>query len=395
MTQPRKYSLTLFGATGFTGGLCADYLASNLPADTAWALAGRNLTKLEAVSARLRDAGFTNLPELIQADVDDQASLDGMAKLSKVVITTVGPYVFYGEGVVRACADNGTHYCDLTGEPEFVCNTMTRYHASAQKTGAAIVNACGFDSIPHDAGALFTVRALAKKLGGEINGQVTMEGVVSASGTFSGGTWQSAITAMGRPTENRFAMKHARMALNHQYPKNARVLPMRPKHDSELGGWLAPMPTVDPFMVVRSARAVDGYGPDFRYGHYVAGKSLPKVIGGMAAIGGLVLAAQIKPLRNKLLEYRQSGDGPSAEKREKSWFKVQFRARSGGEQVMCEVAGGDPGYSETAKMLAETAMCLALDQDQPKRAGVLTPVMACEDRLIERLQAAGMTFREL
>jgi short subunit dehydrogenase-like uncharacterized protein len=119
------------------------------------------------------------------------------------------------------------------------------------------------------------------------------------------------------------------------------------------------------------------------------------MLGGMVGIGGPVLAAQIKPIRNKLLEYRQSGDGPAKEQRDRSWFKVLFRAKSAGEQVLCEVAGGDPGYDETAKMLAETAMCLALDSSQPKRAGVLTPVMACEDRLIERLQAAGMTFREL
>lgn len=395
MASARKYSLTLFGATGFTGGLCADYLGQHLPAGTVWALAGRNLAKLEQVRARLQQAGATSVPELIQADVSDQTSLNAMAVNSKVVITTVGPYVLYGEGLVRACADHGTHYCDLTGEPEFVCNTLTRYHESAKKSGAAIVSCCGFDSIPHDAGALFTIRALARKLGGNINGRVVMEGVVSASGTFSGGTWQSAITAFGRPTENRVAMRHAQMALNHHYPKTARVLPMRPKKDDELGGWLAPMPTIDPFMVVRSARAVDGYGPDFHYGHYVATAGLVKMIGGMAGVGGLVLAAQLRPLREKLLSYRQSGDGPSKEKRERSWFKVRFRARSGGEQVMCEVAGGDPGYDETAKMLAETAMCLALDAQQPKRVGVLTPVMACEDRLIERLQAAGMTFQEL
>ena len=395
MTQPRKYSLTIFGATGFTGGLCVDYLASHLAADTAWALAGRNLSKLKDVLTRLESAGCTNLPELIQADVSDQDSLNAMAKQSKVVITTVGPYIFYGEGVVRACVDNGTHYCDLTGEPEFVCNMLSRYHSSAEKTGAAIVSSCGFDSIPHDAGALFTVRALERKLGGKINGQVTMEGVVSASATFSGGTWQSALNAMSRPTENRLAMKRARMMLNHHYPKSARLLPLRPKNDSELGGWMAPLPTIDPFMVIRSARALEAYGPDFRYGHYAAAPSLPKLVGGMTAVGGLVLAAQIKPLRERLLKHRQSGDGPSEEKRAKSWFKVLFRARSGGQQVMCEVAGGDPGYSETAKMLAETAMCLALDQEQPKRVGVLTPIMACEDRLIERLQAAEMSFREL
>lgn len=395
MPEQRKYSLTLFGASGFTGGLCADYLARQLPEGTRWALAGRNQSKLNAVRERLQQAGATALPELIEADIADPASLTAMAAASKVVLTTVGPYVFYGEAVLRACAEQGTHYCDITGEPEFVGNMLSRYHQLAEQNGAALVSCCGFDSIPHDAGALFTVRALADKLGGKLTGRVTVEGVVSAAGTFSGGTWQSAIQAFARPTENRYAMKHARMTLDHAYPKSARLLPMRPKRDNELGGWLAPMPTIDPFMVVRSARALADYGPDFHYGHYVLTRSLPKLIGGIAGVGSLVLAAQIKPLRNRLLKHRQSGDGPSAEKRERSWFKVRFRGESAGQKVLCEVAGGDPGYTETAKMLAETALCLAFDQGYPKRCGVVTPVMACEDQLIARLQAAGMTFRQL
>lgn len=395
MSEPRKYSLTLFGATGFTGGLCADYLGQNMPNDTTWAIAGRNPQKLQSVIERLQSNGCTNLPVAITADINDSDSLHTMAESTRVVVTTVGPYIYYGEELARSCAQSGTHYCDLTGEPEFVNNLISRYHDLAKRNGAALVSCCGFDSIPHDAGAFFAVRELEKELGHPLNAETRVEGVVTAAGTFSGGTWQSAITAFGRPRENQQAMKLARTALNNLYPKKARALPMRPFHDKEFGSWLCPMPTIDPFIVIRSARAMDEYGPDFHYGHYAGIQSLPKMIGGIAGIGGLLLAAQIKFLRNKLLEFRQSGDGPAPEKRARSWFKVTFRAQSEGKKVVTQVSGGDPGYDETAKMLAETGMALALDKGYPKRTGVVTTMMALEGRLIERLQQAGMEFKKL
>ena len=392
MGNSRKYSVTLFGATGFTGGLCADYLGEHLPDGVSWAIAGRNAGKLQAVVARLDQAGVTNLPTILEADVADTASLDQMASSSKVIITTVGPYVWYGEPLVEACVEHGTHYCDLTGEPEFVNNMISRHDERARNRGAAIVNCCGFDSIPHDAGALFTIRALEQECGGDLQGQVCLEGVVAAKGTFSGGTWQSALTAFGRPGENRAAMRHASHVLDAVWPATAGLLPMRPRKDSGFGGWLCPMPTIDPFMVIRSARAL-GYADQFRYGHFLLVRSLPKLLGGVAGISGLLLAAQVGFLREKLLGVRQSGDGPSAEQRSKSWFRVHFRGSANGCVVETEVSGGDPGYDETAKMLAETAMALALDSGLPLRTGVVTPVMAAEDRLIERLQAAGIRFR--
>lgn len=391
MATARKYKLTMFGATGFTGGLCADYLADNLPEKTSWAIAGRNKMKLAAVIERLQQRGAKNLPDIIQADISDENSLDQMAKTSKVVITTVGPYVWYGEPLVKACVTHGTHYCDLTGEPEFVNNMISRYHVEAEKNGAAIVNCCGFDSIPHDAGALFTIRALEKANGGPLTDEASVEGVVSANGTFSGGTWQSAITAFGRPTENRAAMRHAKFVLDDHYPKNARLGAMTPRKDDGFGGWIAPLPTIDPFIVLRSGRALN-YAPSFRYSHFAKTGSLIKLVAGMGGVGSLLVAAQIKFLREKLLSYRQSGEGPSESTRSKSWFKVHFRGSANGHTVETEVAGGDPGYSETAKMLAETAMGMALDRGMPKHKGVITPVMALEDKLIKRLEKADITF---
>ena len=395
MSEQRKYRIGLFGATGFTGGLCAEYLAQQLPDGTAWAIAGRNEQKLEAVRERLSQQGTQNLPGIIVADVEDPASLERMAADCTVVITTVGPYVYYGEPVVRACVEQGTHYCDLVGEPEFVNNMICNWHDRARETGAAIVNCCGFDSIPHDAGVLFTIRALEEACGGPLEDPVEVEGVVTASGTFSGGTWQSAITAFGRPRENRDAIRRARPLIEHHYPKKVGSLSQRPRYDRELGGWLCPMPTIDPVVVQRSARARPEYGPEFRYGHYMQTRGLARMIGGIAGVGGLLVGAQIGPVRRRLLQYRQSGEGPPKEKRERSWFRVRFRGRCAGQEVLCEVAGGDPGYEETARMLSESAMSLAMDEGMPLETGVVTPVMALGDRLVERLRAAGIRFERL
>ncbi|HAB07182.1 MAG TPA: saccharopine dehydrogenase, partial [Alcanivorax sp.] len=152
MSATRPYALVLYGATGFTGGLCARYLARKLPAGTPWALAGRNRAKLEQVAAGLPG---DNPPELIEADSGDPASLTALAARTRALASTVGPYMQYGEPLVRACVEQGTHYCDLTGEPEFVNTLLSRYHEAAQASGCALVNCCGFDSIPHDAGVLF------------------------------------------------------------------------------------------------------------------------------------------------------------------------------------------------------------------------------------------------
>ncbi|MCC4308490.1 MAG: saccharopine dehydrogenase NADP-binding domain-containing protein [Alcanivorax sp.] len=386
----RPYALVLFGATGFTGGLTAHYLARHLPPGTPWALAGRNRAKLEQVAAGL--PGDADTPALLEADSADPRALAELAAATRALATTVGPYMRHGEPLVRACVEQGTHYCDLTGEPEFVNTLIPRYHEAAQKAGCAIVNCCGFDSIPHDAGALFTVRELARAHGGRLTAPVSVEGAVSFSASFSGGTWQSALEAFARPRQNQQRLRDARVRLKQWYPRPVGTLSPRPHKDAPLGGWLAPMPTIDPLVVLRSASALEDYGPAFRYGHYLVTPSLAKLVGGAAGVGGLVLAAQIGPLRRRLMKSRPSGAGPDPETRARSWFQVRFRGRCGDTEVRCRVAGGDPGYDETAKMLSETLMGLALDPGAPDHTGVVTPVMALGDRLIERLQAAGMVF---
>jgi short subunit dehydrogenase-like uncharacterized protein len=382
----RPHDLVLFGATGFTGGLTAEYLADNAPGDTRWALAGRNRDKLERLRERLceRNAGCADL-ELLHADVEDAASLRAVAEGAKVVITTVGPYIRYGEPLVAACAAAGTAYGDLTGEPEFVDLMWLRHHEEAERTGARIVHCCGFDSIPADLGALFSVQQLPA------DAPIRLRGYVTAGGRPSGGTVHSAITGFARARQYMQVRRERRAREPRAADRRVSALDGGVRRDSYLGSWVVPMPTIDPQIVRRSARALERYGPDFAYGHYLEVKNLPMVAGLAGGVAGVFALSQLKPTRELLLSRISPGEGPSPEQREKGWFRVRFVGEGAGKRVVTRVAGGDPGYSETAKMLAESALCLAHD-DVPAVAGQVTTAVAMGDALIARLQRAGIEF---
>jgi short subunit dehydrogenase-like uncharacterized protein len=379
----RPFDIVLFGATGFTGALTADYLARHAPPAARVALAGRNRAKLEAV----RDRVGKPLP-LLHADVSDRDSLRTLAESARVVVTTVGPYVTYGEPLVKACADAGTDYADLTGEPEFVDRCYVRYHRRAVETGARLVHSCGFDSIPHDLGAYFTVQQLPSGV------PLNVRGFVRASGTYSGGTYRSAITGFSRARQNMQAARERRRVEPRPADRRARAVAGRIHYDRDACAWAVPLPTIDGQVVGRSARALDRYGPDFRYTHYAAVKRLAVALGGVATIAGVMGLAQIPPARRWLLARAASGEGPSEERRRRSWFTVRFVGEGGDARLITEVSGGDPGYGETSKMLAETGMCLAFDE-LPARSGQLTTAVAMGDLLIERLTAAGILFTVL
>ncbi|KKJ94374.1 trans-acting enoyl reductase family protein [Micromonospora sp. HK10] len=387
MRDDRPYDLVLFGATGFTGGLTAEYLARHAPDGLRWALAGRNPGKLAAVRDRLVaiDANLAELP-LLTADVTDPASLRAVAEAARVVATTVGPYVHHGEPLVAACAAAGTDYLDITGEPEFVDLMYVRHHAEAVRTGARLVHACGFDSIPHDLGVWFTIRQLPT------DGPVTVDGYVRAGGRFSAGTYHSALTAFSRTAQTSRAAKARRSVEPRPTGRRVRAVPGKVGRATGIGMWAVPLPTIDPQVVRRSAAARPEYGPDFRYRHFAAVKRLPTVLAAGVGLAGLVGLVKLPPTRRWLLGRLSSGQGPSAQQRAKSWFQVQFVGTGGGRTVRTEVAGGDPGYDETAKMLAESALCLAFD-DLPPTAGQVTTVTAMGDALLDRLVRAGMTFR--
>ena len=377
MATDREYDVVLFGATGFTGGLTAEYLAANAPAGLRWAVAGRNETKLAAARERF------GVPS-VRADSTDPESMAAVATATRVVASTVGPFITHGEPLVAACADAGTAYLDLTGEPEFVDTMYLRHHRRAAATGARLIHAAGFDSIPHDLGVQYAVEQLPR------NVPITMTGMIRAGGTPSGGTFASALTGFARGRQTLQAHRERRRA--EPRPQGRSVRLERGRIHRRDGFWAVPLPTIDPQIVATSARALEEYGPDFRYGHYAAVRRLPMVAGGVAAVGGLVLAAQVPPLRRVLQDRWAPGNGPDPRRRAESWFTARFTGRGGGRRVVVEVSGGDPGYDETAKMLAESAMCLALD-DVPQVSGQTTTAVAMGPLLRERLVAAGMVFR--
>lgn len=386
MAADRELDLVLFGATGFTGGLTASYLAEHGPSGLRWGLAGRNLPKLEEVRAQLgpEHADVT----LLQADVTDPKSLEAIAARTRVVITTVGPYLEHGEPLVRACAEAGTDYLDLTGEPEFIDAMYVRYHATAQRTGARIVHACGFDSIPHDLGAYYT----AQQLGA--SGSVTMRGVVRAAALASGGTFHSALGQFARARQLRSAAQARKQLEPRPTDRRARAVAARPTRDTRLGYYLLPLPTVDPTIVARSAAALPVYGSDFRYSHFAGTKTLRYAVGGAIGVGAIIAGSQVGPVRRWLGERMPQGEGPSEARRAKSWFTVDFVAEGDGRTVHTRVSGGDPGYSETAKMLAEAGLCLALD-DNPPTSGSVTTAVAMGDALLRRLRRAGIRFETI
>jgi short subunit dehydrogenase-like uncharacterized protein len=389
MSEVRPYDVVLFGATGFTGRLVAEALARrSRETPLRFALAGRNTEKLEAVLAALETRGLASgRVGLIEADAGDADSLLRMAAKGRVLVSTVGPYLQTGLPVVAACVQASTDYADITGEPAFVAETIERFHDAARAAGVRVVSCCGFDSMPHDLGVLFTVDRLAS------TGAIEVEGRVRTRGTFSGGTIHTALEIFSQP------LRTGPTALDrHPAPASGRRV-----RSAALGirrlpgkGWLVPMPTIDPKIVLRSARFDARYGTDFRYAHFLQLGSLPAVLAAGVGVGLFLGLAQLSPTRHLLQKIREPGDGPSQAARDRSWFQLRFVGRSRGRTVVTEVRGGDPGYTETSKMLAEAALCLAFDRERlPERAGVLTPAAAMGAPLIERLRAVGIVFEEV
>ncbi len=384
----RPYDLVLFGATGFAGGLTARYLARHAPASIRWALAGRNRARLEAVRAELdglRGEGVPS-PELLRADVVDANAMRALAMASRVVATTVGPFGLHGEPLVAACALAGTDYVDLTGEPGFVDRMWLAHHERARRSGARLVHCCGFESIPPDLGTYFTVKHLPEGV------PLSVDCFVRLRLRFSGGSYRTAIHSFAGAGETLRAAWRRRRLEQRPAGRKIRSTPSLPRHDPALGGWVVPFPTIDGRIVCRSAAALGRYGLDFGYGHHIVAEHLGSIA---VASGGLALgsiAAQLPPTRELLLRAKSPGEGPSEEARARGWFELTFVGEGGGKRVVTKVCGGDPGYTKTAKFLAESGLCLAFDDLAPT-SGQVTPVQAMGDALLERLQRTGTEFR--
>jgi len=382
MDRPeRTYDIAVLGATGFTGRLIAAYLASHAPPAARLALAGRNLTRVEGVGA-----GLARPVGAVELDVGDPTSVESLARSTRVLVTTVGPYLESGEPVVSACAVAGTDYLDLTGEPEFLDLMYLKYHDVAVRSGARLVHACGFDSMPHDLGVQFTVDHLPEGV------PLTVRAAVRVRGTVSGGTAASALEIMAR--QRQAAAVHA-LRSRVEPPRSGRVaraIPGGIRWDPGLRSWLLPMPTIDPLVVTASARALPRYGPDFTYCHQLAAGGTGRTIATASGIGMIFGLAQLPPARRALLRLRPAGSGPTPAQRERSSFAVRFVGEGDGVRVTTEVTGGDPGYTETSKMISEAALSLAFD-DLPPTSGQVTTAVAMGTTLRHRLERAGITFR--
>jgi len=338
----REFDLVVFGATGFTGRLTiAELCGYEPPGGLKLAIAGRSEARLKDVAAALGrdDIG------VIVSDVADPASLAALARRTVAMVTAVGPYALYGRPLVEACIVEKTHCADLTGEPNFVVGLMAECHDRAEQAGVKIVSCCGFDSIPADAGAWFTASQLPAGV------PKTVRAYMEASGQPSGGTWASIVEglASGQPKLPTPRLEGER--------RTDRLKATR--HTAPGGGMAVPLPIIDPWIVRRSSRAdVAVYGHDFQYGHFAVVKPLLGLKIG-AIFGGAALAAQIPAPRPWLKSLRPSGAGPDEATRSKSWFRIDFHGEGGGRTVRCRVSGGDPGYTETSRMLAACGRMLA------------------------------------
>lgn len=399
----RDHDLVVFGATGFVGKLLAAYLAEHAPTGTRIALAGRSRARLEEVRAALPETA--RAWPLLEADSGDPASLAAMAASTTALATTVGPYARYGMPVVEACAAAGTHYADLTGEVLFVRDAIDRVDDVAKRTGARIVHACGYDSIPSDlATMLLASRAAADGAGGLRDVRL----VATLRGGFSGGTVDSMRAQLEALQEDPSLRKVA----GHPYglsPDRAAEPDTRQPRDAGPparlpdGRWTAPF-VMAPFntRIVRRSNALQdwAYGRGLSYSEVMGvGSGLRGAVTAAGVTGGLVgalAAMSFSPTRGLLDRVLPApGTGPSEEVRRKGWFRMDVEAGTGeGRRYRAVVAGaGDPGYAATAVMLGEAGLALALDGDRlPERAGSLTPATALGDVLVERLRAAGHTY---
>lgn len=441
MTE-RDLDIVLLGATGFVGRLIAAHLVETAPERVRLGFAGRSRSKLDALVADLGPAA--GRAELIEIDVRDWADLQALVARTRVVATTVGPYIRDGMPLVRACAAAGTHYCDLTGEVLFVRRSADECHEQARASGARIVHACGFDSIPSDLGVWQTAQRAAEA--GEGTLEDTVLSVRSMKGGFSGGTIdsgrQQAIQARQDPgartvLADRYSLSPDRAneptgeeglvdGRSAHTPAAQRpaatgpiaaVTPLGPAveksvrtalgslsvRQTESGRWTAPFVMAEfNTRIVRRSNALLGwaYGRGFRYREVTDLGRSPQApllgaglsAGLLAGLGGLSFAPT-RAVLDRVLP--KPGEGPSPEAMAKGRFVMDIQARtSTGAVFRTRVAAEkDPGYTGTAVMIGQAALALALDEDRlPDVAGVLTPATALDGVLIERLVAQGFTF---
>jgi short subunit dehydrogenase-like uncharacterized protein len=397
----RAHEVVLFGATGFTGRLCAEYLAG-LADPPRWAIAGRDRGKLAALQGTLRPRTPAGAPELIVADTGDPASLAAMAASAKVVISAVGPYAKRGAPVVAACLAAGTHYCDLAGEVPWIRAMIDAHHEEARARGVRLVTCCGFDSVPSDLGVL-ALQSHARAQLGRACDRVTA--YFQLSGGMSGGTIASML-AIAEAVADDGSIRRLLVDPYALVPEPGLRGPDRGEQHGPGYAAILDRPTAPFVMAAINARIVrrshalleQPWGAGFRYDECMTlGRGAKSRVLGAAISAGVPLffGAMMVPTLRKLVAPRlpQPGEGPSDEARARGRFVVRLVGElDGAPAVFARVADDrDPGYGSTAVMLCEAALCLS-DDPLLSPGGVTTPAAAMGHHLIGRLRAAGLTL---
>ena len=385
MNNIKEYDFVVYGATGFTGKLVVEYLVHKYSNNSKikWALAGRNLEKLESVAVS------KNVPEgtgLLEVDSNNIASIEELISKTKCVLTTVGPYQLYGNDIVSACAKSGIDYVDLCGEPGWMHEKINELTETARETGSRIVFSCGFDSIPFDLGVLFLQNEVTRRYG---KPSVNVRGRVrEMNGEFSGGTAASLGATMAALKEKPelFAVLANPFSLSNGFAGPDQPADNKPIFDDKLDTWVAPffMAPINTKNVHRSNALMNHmYGKDFCYNEmWVMGPGDD----GKAA-------ADFISSSNPLSNAPKPGEGPSRESRENGNYDILFCGDINNESVHVSVVGDmDPGYGSTSKMIAESAICL-VKECEDLNGGIYTPAPSMGTKLIKRLQDnAGLTF---
>lgn len=400
--NPRTHDLVLFGATSFVGQILTRYMVERHGSDgeLSWAIAGRSAEKLAQVAA---DTGAE--VDQIVVDADDATGLAEMCAHTNLVISTVGPYALYGSKLVAAVAEAGIDYVDLTGEPQWMQRMIDRYHDRAVETGARIVHACGFDSVPSDMGVWFLQREAEERFGAPCT-SISL-GVKAMSGGASGGT----IASMMNMMEEVSADPSLRKVLGNPYALGAagdRKGPAQPnvtlpEYDDGHDSWVAPfvMAATNTRIVFRTHSLLGRtWGRDFTYGESMMTgdglKGRAKALAMAGGMGGFMGAAAVGPMRSLMGRFLpEPGEGPSAEAQEKGFYDLRLHGTTAaGDELMVKVTGDrDPGYGSTSKILAEAATTL---MHSDVVGGFWTPATALGDPFIEALvEHAGLTFEVL
>ena len=389
----RKYEIIVYGATGFTGQICCKYLRDNYK-DLVWAMAGRNEEKLAQVKS-----DFNLECDVVVADGGDLESLRSLASQTKVVLSTAGPFARYGSLLVQACVENGTHYTDITGENHWVKGLIDKHHEEAASKGTRIIPSCGYDSIPSDIGAYFTVSQFNKPVS-------RVDVYQEALGGASGGTTETMFTMDGLNKDMRdpFVLNPEETVSTEQREKSKDGFSI--KQVEGIDGWtgMGLMAMANTRVVRRSAALMEQnqkpYGNNFTFGEHglFSTKRMARLASYGLLMAFLVISSPIKHLVRRFLP--KPGEGPSQEQQDNGWFRSTFVAESDdGERKICTMYGsGDPGYKSTAKLVCESALALARSDDLPggnEYGGVLTSAVGLGEVLIDRLKNAEIEFKVL